>query len=153
MEWPVRARDVKDVTQLVGQPAWKRQSHLTPEEGRGKTSSMFLHSMDCSRRNTFPVQGLQTGQVACICAHGDAKAQTRHLNGIMLLAGLEQMKCIVICLHARSNNNQLWLMVSQTCGVVYEPIIATLYQFMLWKETSRWISSSTAALCLNLWLP
>jgi hypothetical protein len=28
------------------------RSHLTPEEGCGKTISMFLHSMDSPRRNT-----------------------------------------------------------------------------------------------------
>jgi hypothetical protein len=49
----------------------------------------------------FPVHGLQTGQVACICAHGNVTAQTHHLNVIMLLARLEQMKCTFICLHAR----------------------------------------------------
>lgn len=43
------------------------------------------------KKKHFPVHGVQTGQVACLCTHGDATAQTA-CHVIMLLARLEQMK-------------------------------------------------------------
>jgi len=61
----------------------------------------------CSRRHTFPVHGLQTGQVACTCAHGDTKAECYQAAGKTITdeAYINLFTCKVG--DTRSNNKEL----------------------------------------------
>lgn len=99
-------RTWQDQFYVPTQPGLLTKKHLPCSWTSNRTSCMHMCIWWC-----------QSSDSQSECYHAAGKTRTDEVY-------IDLFTCKVG--DKRSNNKQLWLMVSQTCGVVYEPIIVTV---------------------------